>query len=164
MWYPRFAFPLALLGVVSCVGALPSAPSTMLHKSVHFELTGINDQKVPMPPPGAKATVLEFWSPTCEPCKTRVPALVEREAELRAKGAEVFLVAVLSGDESDRDAEVALEAWGVRAHRSLIDRDQALQSQLGVHALPATAILKGDVVHWIAPAEADAGDVVNAVP
>lgn len=163
MWQQRVAL-LAFLGLVSCAGAMPSAPSDMLHKSLRLELDGPTDQKVTVPAAGAKVTVLEFWSPTCEPCKTRVPAIVLRTADLRSKGAELVLVAVLSGDESAHDAEVALEAWGVRGQRSLVDRGDALQSQLGVNALPATAILEGDVLVWLAPAEANADDVVKAVP
>ena len=163
MWQIRIA-GFALLGLVSCAGALPSAPSKMLHKSIHLELLGPNDQSVTVPAAGAKATVLEFWSATCEPCKTRVPAIVARAADLRTKGAELVLVAVLSGDESTHDADVALEAWGVRGQRSLIDRGDVLQTQLGVNALPATAILEGDVLVWLAPPAASAGDVVDAVP
>lgn len=163
MWHKWIA-SLAFLGLVSCAGALPSAPSKMLHKSVQLQFVGPDDQPVTVPASGAEATVLEFWSPTCEPCKTRVPDIVGKAADLRTKGADLVLVAVLSGDESTHDAEVALEAWGVRGQRSLTDHGDTLQTQLGVNALPATAILKGSELVWIAPAAATASDVVDAVP
>jgi hypothetical protein len=161
----RRAFVAAsLLALSSCAGVLPSAPSPMLGQSVRFELRGDHEEKIVVPAPKARATVIEIWSPTCQSCKERVSTLVAREAEILQKGAKLILMVVLSEGEAPEDAGKALESWGVRAHPFAIDNGDVMKSSFGLTELPATVILRGDKLHWVAPASAEASDVVNAIP
>lgn len=160
----RSFLALGLIALSACAGALPSAPSAMLGKGVRFELPGDHDEKIAVPAAGARSTVIEVWSPTCESCKDRVAALVSREMEIQRKGAKLVLVAVLSEGEAAEDAGKTLASWGVRAHPFAIDKGEVIRSRLGVNELPATVILAGDKLRWVAPTGAEASDVVNALP
>jgi thiol-disulfide isomerase/thioredoxin len=107
--------------------------------------------------------VLDFFAPTCEPCKEAIPALFAKKAEIEARGARLVLVAVLGDGESTEDARRALASWGVRAPL-LKDSGGVSQRELGVDRLPATVVLDGNgVVRWVAPSKATAEDVVAAL-
>ena len=107
--------------------------------------------------------MLDFFGPTCAPCKKKVPELLGKQDELRAKGATLLLVAVLADGESTADARKALASWGVNAP-FLIDRDGTGRREVGVVSLPATIILDAaGSVRWVAPPTASASDVVAAV-
>ncbi len=146
-----------------CGGAPPpSAPVTA--KSVGFALPSDDGALVTVPLAGARATVLDFFGPTCVPCKTKVPALEARRADLAAKGAKLVLVGVLADGESTDDAKRALASWGVKAP-FLVDRDGTGKREAGVVTLPATIVLDASgAVKWVAPPGASAADVVAAVP
>jgi hypothetical protein len=93
-----------------------------------------------------------------------VPALVAKQGELRAKGAELVLVGVLSAGESTEEARGVLASWGVRAP-FLIDRGESAKKEAGVTSLPATLVLgPGGKLLWVAPTGATAEDVAGAVP
>ena len=49
----------------------PSAPSSMLGKRVTFALPSNSGALVSVPAKGARFTVLDFFSPSCEPCSRR---------------------------------------------------------------------------------------------
>jgi thiol-disulfide isomerase/thioredoxin len=118
---------------------------------------------VTVPPEDRLPLVLDFFAPTCLPCKDAVPALFAKRAEIEAKGARLVLVGVLADSESTEDARRALASWGVRAP-FLKDSGGVSQRELGVDKLPATVILDGKgVVRWVAPDRATAEDVVTAV-
>ncbi|HRG99906.1 MAG TPA: TlpA disulfide reductase family protein [Polyangiaceae bacterium] len=154
-----------VLGALStaCGGSPPpSAPITA--KSVGFALPSDDGALVTVPVPGARATVLDFFGPTCEPCKAKVPALEARRAELAAKGAKLVLVGVLADGESTDDAKRALASWGVTAP-FLVDRDGTGKREAGVVSLPATIVLDASgAVKWVAPPGATAADVLAGVP
>ncbi len=161
----RFARVLAagLTLALGCSASLPpGAPSAALGQSVSFELPSDRGALVPLPQPGARATVIDAWAPTCVPCRDKVPALFARRAELEAAGARLVLVAVLSEDETTEAARAALKSWGVDSP-FLVDRGGVLRRECAIEALPATAVIAaGGRVRWLATAESTAADVVAA--
>jgi hypothetical protein len=168
----RMRASVLLLAVVvgsSCAGqqardAPQSAPSQMLGHPVELHLPNDSGQLVRVPQPGVRATVLDFWAPSCKPCRHKLPALVAHEPELRARGARLVLVGVLSDSEGTDEARHALASWVVR-RRFLVDRGGVAQKSAGVLELPATLILdEAGVLRWVAPDDASAEAVVRAVP
>jgi hypothetical protein len=130
---------------------------------VAFSLPSDSGELVTVPLTSARLTVLDFFGPTCEPCRKKVPELQTRRAALAAKGAKLVLVAVLAGNESTADARKALSSWGVDA-AFLVDKDGTGKREAGVTALPATIVLDTNGnVKWTAPPTASADDVVAAV-
>jgi thiol-disulfide isomerase/thioredoxin len=144
-------------------GAPLSAPSDKLGQAVSFSLPSDEGALVTVPLAGARATVLDFFGPTCEPCKKRVPELCAQRGALTAHGAKLVLVAVLAEGESGDDAKRALLSWGVTAP-FLVDNQGTGKSEAGVTALPTTIVLdaRGEE-RWVAPAASSAADVVTAV-
>jgi len=134
----------------------------MLGKLIELHIPNSDGDLVSVP--AGKAVVLEFWAPTCEPCKKTVPALVAREADIRAKGARLYLVGVLTESESTEEGAQTLASWGVK-RPFLVDRGGAAKSAAGVRALPATVVVdKTGKLVWVAPEGATPEDVVRAIP
>jgi Redoxin len=161
----RSFFPLALLGVlVACSAtARPSASSPLLGRPVTLSLPTNAGAIVQVPGPGDRSTVLDFFGPTCRPCKDRVPALVARRERLARSGARLVLVAVLSDGETTEDAERALAVWGVKLP-FLVDHGGAAERDAGVDNIPETLVFdsRGDL-RWVGTGDANADDVVAAV-
>jgi hypothetical protein len=160
---PLLVLTLALS--LSCGGGRPaSAPSAVLGKHVSLSLPSNEGALVTLPLVGSRATVVDFFAPTCEPCKAKLPALVAREADIAARGARLVLVAVLGDGEPIEVARRALSSWGV-TRPFLVDDGGASRASAGVSTLPATLVLdaQGTLV-WSAPATATAEDVVAAIP
>jgi thiol-disulfide isomerase/thioredoxin len=112
---------------------------------------------------GGEPLVLDFWAPTCKPCVQKIPALVAREAELRAKGVRLILIAVLAKEESTDAARATLASWGV-SHPFLIDREDVSRRAAGVMGLPSTLVLDGThVVRWVAEPTSTIDEVIGAV-
>jgi thiol-disulfide isomerase/thioredoxin len=107
---------------------------------VSFVLPSDQGALVSVPVPGAHATVLDFFSPTCEPCKKKVPELLGRRDALAAKGVKVVLIAMLADSESTADARRALASWGADSP-FLVDRGDTSKVEAGVTALPTTLVL-----------------------
>lgn len=155
---------LSLAGCASgASSSLPSAPHNSLGKRVAFSLPTDSGDLFRVPAAGAKATVLDFWAPSCVPCRDSLPALHARRAELEATGARLVLVAVLSTSESTDDARKTLETWGAKGAPFLIDRERVTQREAGVEGLPATLILdQSGTVKWVAPLKAPPDAIVKA--
>ncbi|MFM7067853.1 MAG: TlpA family protein disulfide reductase [Actinomycetes bacterium] len=82
--------------------------------------------------------VVNFWSSTCAPCRTEMPALQRLNAA--AQGA-VRVVGVNVAD-TERSARAAMMATGVR-YRSAADPDAALLRIFGGTSLPRTVLIDG---------------------
>jgi hypothetical protein len=153
-----------LLGVAACTtgdSRPASAPSSMMGKSLLLTMTSDQGQLVTLKP--GKHLVLDFWSPSCEPCKRSVPEIVHREKEIAAKGAELLLVAVLGENEEVDAAKATLKGWGVE-RGFLVARDSSAAREAGVVGLPATYVLdsSGNLA-WSAPKSATVSDVIAAI-
>lgn len=158
---PRAALLLALLSACGRA-APPSAPSDELGRVVSFSLPSDDGALVTIPFAGMRATVLDFFGPTCEPCKRKVPELNAQRTALASHGAKLVLIAVLADGESSDDAKRALGSWGVTAP-FLVDGEGTGQREAGVTSLPSTIVLDArGVMTWVAPAAASALDVVIA--
>jgi thiol-disulfide isomerase/thioredoxin len=136
----------------------------MLAKPISLDLPTDAGKLVSVPWKGPRAYVLDFWGLTCIPCRRKLPALAARKRDLEAKGASLVLVAVLDPSESAEQARVVLASWGVREPFLVSDID-ASKSRAGVVTLPATMVLdERGMLRWVAPDDANADDVVSAVP
>ncbi len=170
---PRHAALAAAVALVAALGLVggcghailpPSAPNSMMGKRVTFALPSNSGALVSVPAKGARFTVLDFFSPSCKPCKEKLPALYAKRDALSKKGAQLMLVAVL-GDEPTDDATQALASWGVTNAPFLVDHGDVSRASAAVRGLPATLILDRDgTLRWAAPPTATAEQVVDAVP
>jgi hypothetical protein len=154
----------AALFLVACGGGgpPPSAPKPDLAGPVRLDLPSDKGQLLSLPAEGVRATVLDFWGPSCKPCRESVPALVARTADIEGSGARLELVAVLADGESTELAQQTLNAWGVQREFA-IDRNNLSRSAAGVRELPTTLVVdEQGSVQWVAPQNAKAEDVVAA--
>ncbi len=160
-------FSLALvcvLALASCTTPRPTAPHPSLGQIISLDLPSDTGKLVSVPWRGPRSYVLDFWGPSCKPCKEKLPALVARKQELARKGASLVLVAILDSDESSDQARQVLTSWGVNEPFLVSDVD-ASKSRAGVSSLPATLVLDASGrLLWSAPDNATDSDVINAVP
>lgn len=155
--------PFALLAA-GCYGPLPSAQTPSLGKPLAATLTGDDGAPSPIPAPGGKALLLDFWSPSCEPCKRTIPAVLARREDIEKKGAVHVLVAVLQKGESVNDAKAALAAWGI-TERFVVDEEGAFLAKVGAPDVPAFAIVDAaGVLHWVAPSGVTISNILDAIP
>lgn len=160
-------FALSLLALApSCGGNMPPSAVRVETGEVRLDLPSDTGQLVTVPSGGsgttARAFVVDFWAPSCVPCRKSVPALDAMRRELRANGVELHLVAVLSEDETTESAKKTLRSWGVDSP-FLVDRVGASRAAAGVTALPATLVLdRKGTVRWSAPLSAPTADVVTS--
>lgn len=141
-----------------------SAETTSLNKPIPMSLTRDDGAPAAIPVPGARAAVLDFWSPTCEPCKRTIPAMLAKRAELEKRGAVHVLVAVLEKGESADDARAVLSLWGIQ-EPFLVDSGGALLAKVGARDVPAFAVVDAaGVLVWLAPDGITAADVLAAIP
>lgn len=138
----------------------PSGHSPMLGKKVVMDLPSDIGALVSIGG-GGQPLVLDFWAPSCAPCQKKLPELVAREGDLRAVGARLILVAVLSDGESTEMARETLASWGVQ-RPFLVDREDVSRRAAGVTELPATLILNTEhIATWVASVTTSAEDVVK---
>ena len=155
--------PAALFLAACSAAPRPSAQSPVLGQPARFALPISDGALFTVPTESSTPLVLDFFAPTCVPCRTGVPALMARKADIEARGAKLVLVAVLADGESTESAQQALSSWGVQSP-FLADRGNVSRRELGVEKLPATVVLDSKaVVRWVAPADAEAAEVVSAV-
>jgi hypothetical protein len=142
--------------------AAPSAPSAVLGQIVAFHLPSEQGALVPVPIPGARATLLDVFAPTCAPCAKKVPALLAERAQLAADGVRLVLVAVLADGESTEDAAGALRSWGAESP-FLVDRGEVMLRTLAVDKLPASVVLDANGrVRWVARPTSDSRQIAAA--
>jgi uncharacterized ferredoxin-like protein len=83
---------------------------------------------------------------------------------LRARGAELVLVAILADDESTAQAEQTLAEWHVAGERFLIDRDAVSVRNAAVTTLPTTQVLDAaGILRWVAQEPPGPNDLLRAV-
>ncbi|MBN1606056.1 MAG: hypothetical protein JW940_05455 [Polyangiaceae bacterium] len=117
-----------------------------------------------VPRPGARATVLEFWSPSCIPCESTVPAAVAERAGLADRGIDLFLVGVFEeGQKPGESGGAKLAAWGVAGESFLIDLGGVLMRRYGIAGPPGSVVLDAQGnLRWTAEGKAAAGHFPDA--
>jgi thiol-disulfide isomerase/thioredoxin len=159
---------LALLAACSCGGRDPgagrgAASPAGLGQQVTYTLVSNDGEPTTIPIPG-RITVLEYWAPTCKPCSATLPRVAAMRNALRARGAELVLVAILADDESTAQAEQTLAEWHVAGERFLIDRDEVSVRNAAVTTLPTTQVLDAaGILRWFAQEPPGPNDLLSAV-
>lgn len=155
------ALVVALAALAAACGR-PS-PSEPGGAPVTLTLPSDTGDLVTIPIAGARATVVDFFGPWCEPCATSVPDLVARRADIEHSGARLVFVAVLAEGEETADAMRSLEKWGART-TFLVDNGEASLHAANVSRLPSTLILdEAGRVTWRVSSPARAADVLAAL-
>ena len=132
-------------------------------RQVSYTLVSNDGELTRVPIPG-RITVLEYWAPTCEPCSKTLPRVVAMRDALRARGAELVLVAILAGDESTALAEQTLVEWHIRGERFLIDRNEVSARSAAIKTLPTTQVLDAaGILHWVGNGSDGSNDLLAAV-
>ncbi|MEZ4225960.1 MAG: TlpA disulfide reductase family protein [Polyangiaceae bacterium] len=157
----------ALLATAGCAQASPpamplGAPSPAVGRTASVTLPSDQGSVVTLPLGRARATVVEAFSPTCEPCRTKVPALLALRPDIERAGGRIVLIAVLADGETTEEAAAALRRWGAESP-FLVDRGDVVRRECGVESLPATIVLDArGVVRWFAGSQSSASDVASA--
>jgi thiol-disulfide isomerase/thioredoxin len=99
-----------------------------------------DDEEVPLTSLRGTPTVVNFFSSTCVPCITEMPAFEEVYQELR--GERVAFLGLAVADRAD-DALALVEQTGV-TYPTGQDRDAAVITALGGTVLPTTVLLDAD--------------------
>lgn len=155
-------FAVVSIACGAACGPPASTNTPSNNRQAHFYLPSDGGALVSLPLTTARLTVVDAWSPTCEPCRHKLPLLVARSAELEAVGAKLVLVGVLSDSESTDLARTTLGTWGVE-RPFLVDRGNVVRRELDIDGLPGTVILSADgVIQWVAKPDARADDIVAA--
>ncbi|MBI5536064.1 MAG: TlpA family protein disulfide reductase [Deltaproteobacteria bacterium] len=161
----RRSLALALCALALACGHKPpaSAQNPKLGKPVQIALPTDAGDMASIPPGDRKKVLLHFFSPSCESCRKKLPALVDKRDEISARGARLVLVAVLGDHESIDQATAALREWGV-PWTFLIDQSGASRSLLGVGRVPSSVLVDGKgKLLWYSPEDAAADEVVDAI-
>ena len=158
----RLFFLLALVNGCAA-GVPPSAPHPLMGKALELELPTDQGDLGSLPAADAPVTVVDFFSPTCVPCATKVPELYALASALQEDGARLVLVAVLSDSETTEDARRSLARWGIPGAPFLVDAGGASGREAGVRGLPATLILdRQGAIRWSASPDSTASEIVAA--
>jgi cytochrome c biogenesis protein CcmG, thiol:disulfide interchange protein DsbE len=140
----------------------PSASLPSLDQPSAFSVPDERGDLTRVPDGAARATVVEFWATSCEPCGKALPALGGEATRLERDGIALVLLGVLEGGEPLDRARAALRAWGVE-RPFLVDRGGGVQRAMGIDGLPATVVLDArGVVRWAAPPSAPPGEIAAA--
>jgi thiol-disulfide isomerase/thioredoxin len=101
----------AFLSSLACTPSMPaSGPHEKLGQGITLSLPTSEGSLLTIPT-GA-TVVLDFFGPTCAPCRKSVPELVAQRQRLANKGATLRLIAVLADGETSEQAERVLASWG----------------------------------------------------
>jgi hypothetical protein len=163
----KFQHWLTIVGAcISIVGCSPQRPPSAPHPLLgqRVEITWRSNPEVNGPPTAGhhRMMLMEFWSPTCSPCRPRLLELVHRKSQLSSMGVNLRLVAVLDDDESTDSAQRILNELGIREPFGEVSTDAAI-NRLATSVLPATWLLDANGrLLWVAPASARQLDIERA--
>ena len=97
--------------------------------------------EVPLPSLRGTPTVVNFFSSTCAPCITEMPAFEEVHQQLRDSG-QVDFLGLAVADRTD-DAKALVDSTGV-TYPTAEDKDSSVINVLGGTLLPTTVLLDAD--------------------
>ena len=87
-----------------------------------------------------RPVIVNFWGPSCVPCRAEFPLLIAKSAEHAADGMEI--VGVLMGDPPEPARAFAAEFGATWP--TVIDEDGSIRSAYRVAARPQTYFIDGD--------------------
>jgi len=117
-----------------------ATPSHLVgHRLPNLSYTTLTGHQTSLGALAGRAAVVNFWSATCVPCRTEMPAL---ERIHRTDGAKVTFVGVDAGD-GVGTARDAARQFGATYDLAL-DPDRQIVGALGVVALPTTVVVGAD--------------------
>jgi len=159
-----FALALGFTTVTGC-GAASPPPAAEGAGASRLELTLVSNDGQPSRLPFAgEITVIDYFAPSCAPCRAKLPALVARRAELATHGARLVLVGVLDSSDSTEAVEQALAAWGLPGEHFFIDRDGVSAKVAKVNEFPTTQVFDATrTLRFTGRVAATADDIVAAV-
>ena len=118
-------------------------PNAQVKDPLHFTLSGLDGEKLPLSSLLGKVIVLDFWATWCVPCRAQ-HALYE-QAKARFKDADDLVFLSIDADEDRTLVKPFVEShqWTQKVYF-----EDGLQSLLQVSSIPTTIIFgkKGDVV------------------
>ena len=104
------AIAAALLLMLAGCGGLPGGPQ----KAVDFQVTLFNGGKFQMSEQiGRTAVVLNFWFPSCPPCRAEMPDFEEAWRDLQGKDVRFLALFVPRGLDSEQDARDFVQELGL---------------------------------------------------
>ena len=118
-------------------------PNAQIKDPLHFTLSGLDGEKLPLSSLLGKVIVLDFWATWCVPCRAQHALYEQAKARFKDTGDLVFLAIDTDEDRSLVKPFVESHQWTQKVYF-----EDGLQSLLQVSSIPTTIIFgkKGDVV------------------
>lgn len=129
---------LAVLSIAGCTARVPAHDfQVVLFDGQDFSLS---EQA------GKSAVVLNFWYPSCAPCREEMPHFQQAWQEFEGKDIRFLGLFVPRGFDSEQDARDFVDQYGLTFNFA-VDRRQAIAQQYGVEFFPTTYFIdrKGQV-------------------
>lgn len=95
----------------------------------------------------SKATLLVFWEVWCPHCKTELPKLAAKEAELKAKGVQIIGFTKVTKSATDETVAAFLKENNVKFPIGK-EKDGSMSKAFNVSGIPAAALVKDGKVLW----------------
>lgn len=138
-----------------------SAKHALLGQPIDFKLPLSSGGEQPVPAPGSRATLIEFWVTYCGACGRSLPRMQKLASGLEKDGVKVELVAVLYDDEALENVTSRLREWGVD-REFLIDRGGPTWRRFRIHVPGFVVLDSRGVVRWVGAVQAREGDAAAA--
>lgn len=95
----------------------------------------------------SKATLMVFWEVWCPHCKTELPELAAKEAELKAKGVQIIGFTKVTKSATDETVTAFLKDNKVKFPNGK-EKDGSMSKAFNVTGIPAAALVKDGKVLW----------------
>jgi len=133
---------LAVAAFVVVTRPITSAADTIAKASPAPNIVGtsLDGQSIDLASLRGRPVLINFWGPTCEPCRLEMPLLAKKATEHAASG--LVILGVLMGDPPDLARPFAAEFGG--AWQTVIDPDGAIKRAYHVLNRPQSYFVDGD--------------------
>ncbi len=134
---PLLRFPL-LVAVVLCLTLLGLSGCAVQSPAHDFQVALFNgDDFTLSEQEGRSAVVLNFWYPSCPPCREEMPHFQQAWQEFEGENIRFLALFVPRGFDSEQDARDFVDELGLTFDFA-VDRQQAIAQQYGVEFFPTT--------------------------